>query len=525
MEKNMSNEPQFEELTAKEAKEFKKLLSKFLKSYSKKEDAVSDAEWLKKQFIEEMPEITEEQAEKMAEETIESICQYDDNLKAVNEAAKRGISKEQWLADQIAKASSGVSVIQHGEYLNSIDKALTNANAQMMRTVTTKAGEINRSFNLDGFIAEQHHVNTFNANAALHKSKFFAEVKVPEPGETYGKNSVDVVIRDATNPKATPVHQYQVKYGSDAKATIQLLRDHGEVTKYSNQQIVVPAEQVEEVQKAFPGKTVVSKIGGTEKVSITSNELTKEQAKELQLKVQNDGQQVKTDWNVFQTKELALQIGKNAGMMGLQAAAITTGFSLAAQVIEGEGIDVEETVGLALKTGADAGVKAATAGALKVASEKGIIRLIPAGTAMGTIANIVCVSIENIKILSKVATGEITMAQAMDQMGRTTVSMVYSLCWGAVGMGIGAAAITGLPLVAAGASVGLCAASLAWIPIVGPVVGGLIGGIIGSMAGSAFGKTVYDGLKTVGKGVANACKAGWNKVKAGASKVRNWLKS
>ena len=44
----------------------------------------------------------------------------------------------------------------------------------------------------------------------------------------------------------------------------------------------------------------------------------------------------------------------------------------------------------------------------------------------------------------------------MDQMGRTSVSMVYSLGWGAAGMGIGAAA-------------------LAWIPIVGPVVGGLVG--------------------------------------------------
>lgn len=505
MDRNISNEPMFEELTEKEAKQFKELLSKFIKSYSKKDETVSDEEWLKQQFQDELPDITEEQAEKLAEETVDAIKEYDANLQSINESAKRGVSKEQWMAEHIAKASSGVSVIQYGEYLNNIDKTLTNANAQMMRTVTTKAGEISQSYNLDGFIAEQYHVNTFNANAALHKSKYFAEVKVPEAGETYGKNSVDVVIRDSTNPKAIAVHQYQVKYGSDAKATIQMLRDHGEVTKYSNQQIVVPADQVEEVQKAFPGKTVVSCIGGTDKVSITSNELTKEQAKELQLKVQDDGQTLTTDWNVFQTKDLAIQIGKNAGMMGLQAAAITTGFSLAAQAIEGDGIDVEATVGLALKTGTDAGVKAATAGALKVASEKGIIRLIPAGTAIGTIANIACVSIENIKILSKVATGELTMAQAMDQMGRTSISMVYSLGWGAAGMGIGAAA-------------------LSWIPIVGPVVGGFVGGIVGGMAGSKFGETVYSGLKAVGKGIKNACKSGWNKIKSGANKLRSKLR-
>ena len=105
-------------------------------------------------------------------------------------------------------------------------------------------------------------------------------------------------------------------------------------------------------------------------------------------------------------------------------------FSLAEQAIKGEGIDVEETVDLALKTGADAGIKTAITGALKVGVEKGVVRLIPPGTPIGIIANIVCVSIENIKILAKVATGELTMSQAMEQMGRTTVSMIYGLGWG-----------------------------------------------------------------------------------------------
>ena len=49
VEKNINNEPQFEELTEKEAREFKKLLSKFIKSYSKKDDSISDKEWLKRQ--------------------------------------------------------------------------------------------------------------------------------------------------------------------------------------------------------------------------------------------------------------------------------------------------------------------------------------------------------------------------------------------------------------------------------------------------------------------------------------------
>lgn len=494
---------QFDNLTEKEAKEFKKLLSKFIKSYSQKNSSVSDKERLKRQFKEEL-EIEDEKAEEMASETVASIHEYDDNLKSVNEAAAKGISKEQWLANKIANAATGVSIIQHGEYLNQINNSLTNANAQMLRTVTTKAGEISQCHNLDGFIAEQFHVNTFNANAALAKSKYVAEVKVPEPGQTYGKNSIDIVVKDIATGKATPVHQYQVKYGANASETIKLLREHGDVTKYSNQQIVVPPEQVAEVQKAFPGKTVVSKIGGTDKVNITSESLSKEQAKELQLKTQKDGSAPITDWNSFKTKELALQIGKNAGMAGVQAAAITTGFALAEQVIKGEGVDVEETVDLALKTGVDSGIKAAATGALKVGVEKGVISIIPKGTPVGIIANIVCVGIENIKILSKVATGELTISQALDQMGRTSVSMVYGLGWGVAGATIGAVA-------------------LSWIPIVGPAVGGLVGGMVGYMAGSKVGQAVYTGLKAVGKGVATVCKSAWNGIKSTGNKIKNFI--
>lgn len=510
MDNGMENkimEPQFEELTEKEAKEFKKLLSKFMKSYSKKEEDVSDKDWLKQQFKEELPNITEEEAEKIAIETIDSIKEYDDNLQSINESAKRGVSKEQWMADHIIKASSGVSVIQFGEYLNSVDTALKKANEQMMDMITTQASNntlVSNNMNLDGFIAEQYHVNTFNANAALQKSKFIAKVKVPAPGEAYGKNSIDVVILDTTNPKAVPVHRYQMKYGANAQKTIDYLREYGDVTKYPNQQIVVPPDQVEAVQKAFPGKTVVSKIGGTDKVSVSSNELTKEQAKELQLNAQENGQIPTTDWNTFKTKDLALQIGKNAGMAGLQAAAITTGFSLASQVINGEGIDTDTTVEVALTTGVDAGVKAATAGALKVAAEKGVIRLIPKGTPAGIIANIACVGIENIKILSKVAIGEMTMSQAMEQMGRTTTSMIYGIGWGAAGATIGVAA-------------------LSWIPIVGPVVGGLVGGMVGHMAGSKFGEAVYSGLKAVGNGVKNIFKSGLNKIKSVGRKIKGKL--
>lgn len=497
-------EPSLEGLDEKSAEELQPIMHRFISSYSKKEETESDQQWLKNQYLQELPSLSEDEAEKMAHDTISAVEEYDKNLMAVNTAASKGISKEQWLANEIANAATGVSIIQHGEYLKSIDTALTNGNAQMLRTVTTNAGEISQCRNLDGYMAEQFHVNTFNNNAALAKSKYYAEVKVPNPGEIYGKNSVDVVILDSTNPKEIPVHRYQVKYGANAKTTIQLLRDEGAVTKYSNQQIVVPPDQVEAVQKAFPGKTVVSQIGGTEKVPVKSDQLSKEQAKNMQLEVQEGAKIPAANWNSFNTKELALHIGKNAGLVGLQAAALTAGISLAAKVANGEDIDVENAVSLALETGADAGLKAATAGALKVGVEKGIIGLIPKGTPVGIIANIACIGIENIRIMGKVATGEISMSQALELMGRTSVSMVYGLGWGTAGAGIGAVA-------------------LSWIPVVGPFIGGLVGGMVGYMAGSKFGNAVFTGVKTVANGVKSVCKSAWNKVKSGARKIKSLL--
>lgn len=489
-----------EDLSEIEVKRLSGIMKKFMKSYREKEECISDEMWLYEKLKAELPEKADDEVHKMSKEIIESVSEFDTNLSELNEACDSGIDKVSWFANKVADASTGVSVIEFGNYLNGIDNSITNANAQMMRTVTTNAGEISQCMNLDGFIAEQHAVNTFNMHSQLEGSKYVAEVLVPEPGQTYGLNSFDTVIKDSTTGKI--VHQYQFKFGKDAKATIDLLRDGN----YNNQRFVVPADQVEEIRKAFPGKSVEAYMGGTDTVSIKSGALTKEEAKNLQLNTQEKGVLPSNDWNTYNTKELAINIGKNAGMVGLQSALIVTGFDLVAKTVKGEHINGDETIELALRTGADSGIKVAMAGALKVGSEKGIIAIIPKGTPVGIIANIACLGIENAKILAKVASGELTMTQALDRMGRTSTAMIYGLGWGATGMAIGAAA-------------------LAWIPIVGPVVGGIVGGMVGYMAGSQFGSAVYTGLKKVGSVVKSAAKSVWSGVKSVGSKIGSGLRS
>lgn len=493
-------EPQMIGITEEEANEASKMIQKFVGDYSKKDKELTDEAWLEKKLKEELPEKSEEEIGRISSEIIDSIHEYESNYEDVSQAAKNGIESNQWFSEKVAEVSTGISIIEYGNYLNAIDNSITNANAQMLRTVTTNAGEISQCMNLDGFIAEQHAVNTFNMQAQMEGSHYYAEVLVPKPGETYGLNSFDTVIRDANTGKI--VHQYQFKFGKDAKATISLLKDGN----YNNQRYVVPVEQVKEVRKAFPGKSVEPYMGGTDKVSTKSATLTKEEAKKLQLDTQEKGVLPREDWNSFNTKELALNIGKNAGLAGLQAAVITTGFDLVAKKVKGEPIDGDETIELALKTGTDSGIKAAAAGALKVASEKGVISIIPKGTPAGVIAQMACVGIENAKILAKVASGEITLTEAMDMMGRTSTAMVYGLGWGATGMAIGAVA-------------------LSWIPIVGPIVGGIVGGTIGYMAGSKFGSAVYSGLKKVGGVIKSAAKKVWSGVKTVASKIGNGIRS
>lgn len=487
-------------ISEQETKQIVDTTQRFLKAYANKDAMDTNGEWLRQQLSVELPEKKEEEIQAITTEILSAVKEYDTNLADLHSACDRGISKETWFAKKVSEAAESVSMIEFGNYLNGIDNALTNANAQMMRTVTTNAGNINKCMNLDGFIAEQYAVNTFNIQAQLQGSHYFAEVKVPKPGETYGLNSFDTVIKDSTTGKI--VHQYQFKFGKDAKATIEMLKDGN----YNNQRFIVPEEQVEAVRQAFPGKSVDSCIGGTEKVVVTSSPLTKERAKQLQFEAQENGVIQRQDWNVYNTKELALSVGKKAGLLGLEATLITTGFQLVEKTMKDEPVSVDEVVETAFRTGADTGIKEAVAGALKVGTEKGIITIFPKGTAPDTLAKIACVSIENTKILIKVAKGELDLTQGMDYMGRSSLALVYGLGWSAVGMGIGAAAF-------------------GWIPFAGSVIGGIVGGMVGYMAGSEFGSAVYSGLKKIGGAVKSVAKSAWSGIKSAGSKVASGLRS
>lgn len=457
-------------LSEEEAKGVSKIQREFLESYASSKDKMSVEEWLPQELQKQLPEKSSEEIKEMSAEIIDSLKVTEDMKVSQQKALAAGRSKDSWFASTILQSTSQMSAQESARYLQSLDDAVKNANAAMHETITTKgSGYITPSMNpnLDGFIAEQHHVNSFNMNAAAKGSGLRAEVQPLKPGETYTKNGFDVVIKDASGKR---IHQYQMKYGATAEDTIRMINSGN----YNNQTLVVPEEQVAAVQEAFPNKTVTSTIGDGD---VSSKPLTKEQAKELQEKAQT-GNFLDADWNDYVAKDIAIGIGKQTGYACLQGAAVGAGMAIATKVWNGEPIDGEEVVETAIVSGADFGVKTATAGALKAASEKGILKVIPKGTKGSTFANIAFVAIENVKVLGKVATGELTAKEGLDAMEQTTASCV-----------------AGIAASTKGAAIGATIGSV--LGPVGTAVGGFIGGTIGYMAGSKVAQTVVKGVQKV----------------------------
>lgn len=471
--KRMSEYDFSEEMISKEeAAQIADIQRAFLKSYLANKDTMPIEEWLSSELSKHLSDRSKTEIDEMSLDIISSLKIAEEKKLSQQKAIASGRSKESWFASELLKSTSQMSAVESAKYLQDIDDAIKNANEAMLETITTKTGAPNLNMNLDGFIAEQYHVNSFNMNAQAKGSKLFAEVLKPKPGETYAKNSVDIVIKDASGKI---LKKYQAKYGATAEDTIRMIKNGD----YRGQRLLVPEEQVDAVKKAFPDKSVSSTIG---EGKIESKPLLKEEAKEMQKKAQK-GNFLDADWNDLVAKDIAMGIGRQAGYACLQGAAIGVGISIASKVWNGEKIDSKEVIETAIVSGADFGIKTATAGALKLASEKGILKLIPKGTKGSTFANIAFVAIENVKIGIKVFKGELSAKEGLELMEQTTGSCIVGMAASAKGMAIGASigTVFGLP---------------------GIAVGGFVGATVGYIAGSKLGEIVIKGAQKI-RSVAN----------------------
>ncbi|MDF9840777.1 MULTISPECIES: hypothetical protein [unclassified Paenibacillus] len=468
----------------------KELELRFLKSYLENKDRMSAETWLAQELNDVLPEMEKHEIDEICLEITQTVQTNDEKQKHLKSVINQGRSKEGWLAGEAKKAVAHLSDKQAAEYLVNLDQVIKGANDEMARTIFTQSGKVNLNPNLDGFIAEQYHANTFNMNAASSGSPYRAEVLQPKPGQTYKKNSVDIVIKDG---QGKTVRRYQSKYCSDAKSTSSSFENGN----YRGQRRLAPEGQSEAVKKSC---AQLEAPDGT-----VSNTLSKQQAKSLQRDAQS-GQSINHSWNEFQLKQLAAGIGKEAGVAALQSAAIGTGIDLAVKLYRGEEIKHQEILENALKTGADTGVKVALAGALKVAVEKGAVKMIPKGTPVSTLTSIVTVGVENIKVIKKVSDGELTLLEGLNEMEVTTVSTIAGILASTEGMVTGAAigSVFGPP---------------------GTLVGGFIGGIVGYATGSKVAEQLTRAHQKLRTTAAETFERSWSNVRNTASTVWQNAKS
>lgn len=462
-------------LIEEECAELKPVIEDFMRSYSENKDKpVRD--WIIPKMSQYLPDKTTEEIENMTNEIISSLETAEEKKASLSEATSNGRSKESWFAADVKKALSAKSASDTANYLNQLDRAVNQANEALYETIKTNAGNISNNPNLDGYIAEQYHAQTFNLNAEASGSQYRAEVVKPQ-GKRYAKNSVDIVIKD---PEGKIVKRYQSKYAKNAKATEKAFKKGD----YRGQGKLVPEGQSGDIKHS---SDVITAPDGT-----TSNPLAKNKAEKLRDDARS-GKWNDLDWNDYKTKDLAVGIGKQTAAAAVQGMAISVGMDIAQKLWNGEEVKADEVIKDAVVSGADFGVKAAAASSLKVGVEKGIVTVIPKGTPASTISNIVFVAVEDVKVLGKIVSGDLTVREGIEQISQTTVSTAA----GMISMAKGAAIGTQLGIV---------------LGPIGMAVGYFIGGSVGYIAGSSIGKAVVNGAKKV-------CGVVKNTIKKAASKI------
>ncbi len=188
-----------------------------MKTYSDNHDKPIE-EWLEPKLQSELPEKSAEEVHTIVTDIVETLEERETQRESLRTAIKNGSTKEKWFADEMKKATAMITAEQGAQYINNLNSALNEANAQLARTCLTQNGITSSNPSLNGFIAEQYHAQTFNLNAEAAGSHYRAEV-LEQNGTRLGKNSVDLVIKDA---KGKIIKRYQSKYESDS--ALKLLR-------------------------------------------------------------------------------------------------------------------------------------------------------------------------------------------------------------------------------------------------------------------------------------------------------------
>ena len=475
---------------------------------------ITNGDYVGNEILEKVAEEIEETEIVDTKEVIEDMKEVSNILSNYNEAMiyETAAIKEPQLVANILSANSV------NNYVDTINTAIDNANKTLMESVTTKTGNINQNQNLDGFIFEEYHAGTFNVDAAVKQKTYHAEALKPELGETYGKNSIDLVIEDTRKV----IKKYQAKAYKDANKTAKAFNDKNGY-KYVGQVKLVPTEQTSEIANS------VDKIKYN---NVKSKGITKAEIKEIQNDLQTRNKKAdiinfKKDVN---TISISKEIGKQAMLNGTMGLVAGMAGNIGMKIIQGKEVEVEEIIEAGIKTGGSVGLSTAVAGGIRVAVEKEII---PA-MSNSTIGAIAASSMDIIGTACKLGSGEISLGEAVKEVG-TSISSAYSAIVSssfgytatiaAVGMvGLGTLGTVGTVI---GTGVALVAGAVCGT--IGSKIGEEIANGVGTIAEKVVDKAVevvkegIDKVKNIANGVINKVQSIGKKISSGLGKVASWF--
>lgn len=528
VEKNLENEK-----LAIDNDKLMDILKRFVREYIKNKNQDS-TQWLIDRLKEEFPEKTQEQLLKESQELIAGVKLGKEKYELVKEKRALGISPSDVLAKDIIKTTEGVSIKEVKEelkstskaiekenissmykmtkgieiapnimafdkmtrYFDNINEVIAKGNQKMVDSLMTKAGNINQNPQLDGFIFEQFHENTFNIDAAIKDiSGIRAEALVPKPGTGYGKNSIDLVVKVKRGETEYIVRKYQAKLSDNPE---KLFQDGN----YKFQRRLY-GEGHEEI-----GNTKVEYEG------IESDALSKSDAKVIQKEVQEgnlDAAKQNFENNV-DVKSLSKQIAKQALTSATIGVGVGMALSTGIKLAKGEEIKAEEVIIDGLKAGGSVGLSTAIAGGLKTAVEKKVItgwaaNILKNNSVVGTIA---FSALSLIGVASSIGSGDLSLKDGMKETGAILAGTYGGIKGSLAGIALAGGVI---------ASVGTILA-----PVVAAVAG-TIGYFAGSTIASNIAKGAAEVASTVTSGIKEVVKAGYNAVKSVASAVWNGVKS
>lgn len=442
---------------------FNPIFKDFLQSYLEKDVGTSDKDWLKNKLKQESLNLTDEALDQLSSELAGGVVSFNETLASIDNSRKQGQKAEAWLATKAEESTKNVTV----DELQAVEGFLQGSNDRLLRSL--KAAEQVKSIAKTSVevVAEQILLDDFNRSSADSNARYEAAIDEASANSVYGRNFFDLVVKDKFTGK--PLEHYQVMFGKTVQETIDMIA----AADTAGQKFIVPKEMVEEVQKALPGRAVLDRLGGSKLINLASNPLS---SKIIEKCLTGELPSVINQISSADSGTLIKSIANNAVASGVLSSGMLDGLEkvVGKKVINDFG--GRELLEQALLSGNTEGIKVAASGALATCVNKGLVKALPANTPGIVVSGLASAGIENIKVLSQVASGKMTMPEALNRMGDMNLAMAYEFVWGKYAKKVAALALN-------------------YIPVVGPIVSKLVAAGTLPVVGEKVRSLVFQGLK------------------------------